>query len=271
MFNAIKLILALALPLMLLPSCGNSREDAANSLLQEARQLVAVNDYQGAMALLDTLDVTYRDAVDVRRQGTCVRAEALIALTADSIAADEARRPSMIAAHDSLQRMFKHINLAGTDGYYVHSKTYTGREMSTTGLQARVDDKGYFFVVVNLSGRSIGLNAVEYGGAMTTPAQSMSVEGSEIMSLPQESLSTLSAAIDAAPAGALKVKLLGTKGTATAKLSAAQAEAYRTTWRYARLKQMVQQANARREKYERQMVALQEKLDAMPAETSDNN
>ena len=270
MYNAVKIyMLCIAVVMLgLFAACkDNSRAEAADKLLAEARQLTEACNYDGAMNLLDTLDVKFRDCIEQRKQGTRLRAEALIAMISDSISADDARRPQLIAALEALQPMFKKVDIAGTDGFYVFKKIFTGKEMNSTGIQARVDEKGYFFVIANNVGHKIGLNALQYGNVMTLRSESMAVEGSEIMSLPQESITDFSDAIAGAPDGALKIEFVGSKGRATVKLSAAQAEAYKQTWQYAKLKQAVHLANVRREKYERQLAAMQEKLAALPVET----
>ncbi len=266
MFNAIKSIIIISLLLSFAACKDNSRADAAAGILEQAHTEKEAKNYHAALALLDTLDTNYKDCLDARRQGSRLRIETRIDQATDSLAADSTARPDLQERVDRLGLDFIKIGMQGTDGYYVHNNSFTNKEMNTTGIQARVDDKGYFFVAVNLSGRKIGLNALRYNNIISLPMESLAVENSEIMSLPQECVTALSEAIANAPEGSLKLELIGTKGNVPVTLSAKQAESYRQTWIYAKAVQELTKANARRAKYERQLTLLQQQLSTLPAE-----
>lgn len=267
MCNVSKLAAAaiIAAATLSITSCGSdtSRTDAASALLTQADSLRQAGDCAGAITTLDSLDSLYRDCLDQRRAARRLRAQVLLQVTVDSIEAYEQRQPAMQAALDSLQPLFTKVNLQGTEGYYVYSKAFTGREMARTGIQARTDDQGYFFIAVSNTGRHLGLRALRYGSVETLPAESMTVAGSEIMSISQESATDFAHAIMAAPAGKLRIELVGSKGTAPLTLTAAEAEAIRLTWRYSQLLQQTYLSNIRREKYERQRLAMTALLDSI--------
>jgi len=243
-------------------SCtDNSRREAANELLGRAQALVEVHKYDSAIVVLDTLDKKYRDCLDERKQGTSVRLTALASLTRDSLASAELQLQQVNAEVESLAPAFRKIEITGTEGYYVDAAAYTGKEMNSTCLQARVDPEGYMFVVANVAGRRIGLNSLGVAGVTTAPAQSVEVEGSEIMSLSQEQAAPLVEAINAA-GKQVDVEFIGTKGKASVKLKGAGLEAFSRSDRYARALQRRRHLNITLEKLERQLAKLNDQLAA---------
>ncbi len=247
-------------------SCSgdSSRSEIADSLIATARQQMDARDYQGVVSTLDSLDRSYRECVAQRRAGTRMRLEALQSIAYDSLAINEVDFVKTQATSDSLKSQFKFVGIAGTDGYYVDKSVYTGREMAATSVQPRVDDKGYFFIAVNLNGKKIGLNGLSYGSVSTrTGDQSLAVESSEIMTLSQENVADLVAALGSATAPA-KLILNGSKGKAAVTLDGKQLQAFVRTWQYAMAVQQHKSAEARREHLQNQITHLQEKLSQLP-------
>lgn len=265
MYNVVKIMAAACIAVAAVACSGdNARETEAETLLAKARTFKSDKDYTAALAALDSLDVVYRDCIDMRREGTRVRVETLLALTVDSIDADQERRGPLLSAIDSLSPLFTTVSMQGTDGFIVFTKTFTRNEMSRTCVQPRIDDNGYLYAMVNLQGRRIGLNSVSVGNAVAV-GRSIAMEGSEMMTVPQEDLAAVTEYINAASEGSLTLTLHGDRGSATVRLSAAEARAWRLTSRYAALTQLLRTANIRREKYEYQLDRLSAQLDSLDA------
>lgn len=262
MFNVHKtLIAASALAIVAAASCSDnkSRTEQATRLLESARTLVADRNYDSALSVLDTLDISYRDCLDQRRQGTSLRLTALAAVCRDSLASAEQQTMAINAELDQLRPQFRKIDVPGTDGYFVYSKTYTGSETNTTGIQCRVDDQGYLFVVASVAGKAIGLNSLSYNGVSTQHGNSVKVEGSEIMSLTQEQTAEFVDALKQASAPAT-VTLDGSRGKASVKLNAAQLQSVAVTARYASALQRSRSLAISLEKLERQIAKLNDNL-----------
>lgn len=266
MYNVFKCLAFLALPIFM-AGCSekSNRSEEATRLLEEAAEYKADHDYAAVMQTLDTLDIKYRDCLEQRRAGTRLRVETLLDLTVDSIEADEARRGALQASLDSLSSMFISVTLPGTNGYKVAKDLFSGHEMDATFVQPRIDENGYLCVVANLAGRRIKLNSILCGDTEAR-GSSISMEGSELMSIPQEYAAPLMAAVSNTRAGAITLYLVGSGGKVPVKLSPKQATAWRNTWRYVKLSQMMQLANIRREKYEYQLDKLRSQLDSLPSE-----
>lgn len=272
MYNVRKLLI-MTVAAAALASCGadTARRDAAASILADAQQLVEARQYDSALVMLDTLDVKYRDCLEQRRQGTLVRIAALSTLTGDSLAASKLDYAAAEEAIGRLQGAFKEVKLEGTDGYWVDKAIYSGSEMNKTSVQLRVDDKGYMFMVVNLSGRRIGLDAVKYG-EVEARGRSIDVEGSEIMSLHQEAVKPLVDALtQAAKDGAKSAQLTlsGKKGTAKITLDARQLKSIMDTDEFALALQQRQHTAIVIEKLERRMTKLTDQMAQMTPEPVD--
>ena len=263
MYNVHKLI-AGALIAGAIAGCGTdtSRTEAATSLLADAQRKVEARQYDSALIMLDTLDVKYRDCLEQRRQGTLVRIAALSTMTADSLASAKLDYAAAEEAIGRLQADFRQIKLEGTEGYWVDKAVYSGSEMNKTSVQVRVDEKGYMFMVVNLSGRRIGLNGVKCGNVEAS-GRSIEVEGSEIMSLHQEAAKPLIDALtQAAKEGekSVQITLTGRKGTVNLNLDSRQLQSIAKTDEYASALQQLQHSSIALEKLERRMSKLNDQL-----------
>lgn len=243
-------------------SGSDGRTATANDLLGQAEAAYQSHDYPRALAALDSLDKTFRDCLEQRRTGTRLRVKVLHDLTIDSIEADEKRRPALVSSVDSMSRLFVKVTMPGTDGFYALRSAYSGREANGTHVQPRIDPDGYFFVAVNSEGR-IGLNGLGFGD-VSAKGLSTYMEGAEMMSLLQEDALLLAETIAAEARPGMTLSLLGSKGTAKIKLTAKDIDAWRATLHYAKLRQLLAQANVRREKYENQLAQLQSQLDSIP-------
>jgi len=271
MYNAIKTITIAAAAALLTACSGDSaRTAAADSLLDEARAAAEAKQYPRTLELLDSLDHGYRDCLDIRRRGTRLRITALRDLTMDSIAANDVRLTALQAEVDSARGDFARVDVDGTDGYEVYAPAAKGWSIDRTGVQPRVDADGYFFIAVNLTGRTIGLDRLCAGDSCSLPSQSVAVEGSEIMNVGQEQAAPLMGALLTAHAP-LKVTLAGQRGSATITLDDAALRAFAATWRYAAARQQLRLTLIGRERLERQLSRLREQLVNLPDPDADQS
>lgn len=265
MFNVHKFFPAAAVAAVILASAGCSgnkeRIEAATSVLTSAQRMVEAQNYDSALVYLDTLDHKYRDCLEQRRQGTLVRIEALAAITRDSLAI---AKINYTAAEEVISRLspnFKQVTLEGTDGYWVDKAVYTGGEMNRNSVQLRVDEKGYMFMVVNVSGR-IGLDAVKFGDVEAC-GRSVEIEGSEIMSLHQEAVKPLVDALTEAYHNDTKnvtLTLAGKKSSVKVKLDAKQLASIAATDEYALALQQRHHTSIVLEKLERRLNKLNDQM-----------
>lgn len=242
-------------------SCSGdgARREAAANLLAQARTMVDNRSYDSAIAVIDTINIKYRDCLEQRRDATLLRLEALSALTRDSIASAELALRAVTESVDSLAPLFRFVDVPGTAGYYVDKNIYSGEEMASSGIQVRVDDQGYCFVVAVVAGRKIGLSRIVCGDVSTPVLQCVDVENSEVMSVTQEPATPLLDALSAI-SGSATVELAGSKGKVNIKLGEKQLRAIASTWRYSKALQQKRALSIRLEKLERQLAKLSDQL-----------
>lgn len=267
MYNVIKYFLPLLVAAALMTGCSgtDSRTEQAQALLEQARASVARKDYAAAVTALDTLDKKYRDCTALRREGTILRTEALRDLTLDSISANDARLTELQRAVDAGASRFRRVDVAGTEGYYVLASEQKSWNLNKTGIQPRIEPDGYFYIAVNLNGRTIGLNALSAGGVRSGAGSSVAVEGSEVMNLRQEQAQPFVEAL-AGGGAPVKVTLCGTRGNLPLTLDRKAVDAIGETWSYALARQELRLKLIQRERLERQLARLRDALANLPAE-----
>lgn len=266
MYNATKTI-ALAALTLLASACGSdSREARADEMLRRAQQAAADKNYSEAVTILDSLDKGYRDCLDTRKVGTRLRLETLRDMALDSIGMNDARLTVLQKSVEEMQTQFRHIDVPGTAGYLVYAPAMASWNLQRTGVQPRVDPDGYFFIAVNLAGRTIGLSGLSLDGTEAR-GKSVAVEGSEIMNVGQEAATPLAEAICRHEAP-VKLSLDGTRGKASVTLDAKALEAFTATWRFARDRQELRRNLIRREMLERQLSRLRDELANLPVADS---
>lgn len=151
-----KNIWAVMLVVAALCSCGDTPEEKAAMLLDEARHAVAGGEFERARGLVDSLRATYPKAMDVRRSAIAF---------SDTIEMEEAK--VMLADADSML-VFKLLELAElksgfvleknaeyqTVGYYVCPEQVGGK-MHRTSLRAEVNEEGQMVLISIVHGTKI--------------------------------------------------------------------------------------------------------------------
>lgn len=276
MLNAIsKLTLGAGLALVLLCSCGDGNRQAAEELYARSREAIAAGNYSAALDLIDTLDVRYADQTAIRRRALRLRASAVEGLALDSIAAGDVALAEATLARTALDGDFTHIDSSvGLEGYFL-PKGVSDKVMTTSGIQGRVSDKGYFYIVANVQGRTIGLNSFEIfdgadriASAQLSPARIISVEGSESASFNPEELELIGSWLERHPS-ASKLVLVGSKGTVNVPLKRAQVDELTQCYRYAQALQAQRRASIHREKYERMLATARDQLANLPLDSDE--
>ena len=147
MFNAIsKPVTTVALSMLLLCSCGNSDKEGASQLFTQTEEAIQNRNYTGALTLLDTLNARYPKQLDIRKAALRLRASAMEGIAIDSIGAGDMALAQATIEVDRLRPQFRHVESSvGLEGYFLPNKV-SEKVMTATGIQARVSDKGYFYM-----------------------------------------------------------------------------------------------------------------------------
>lgn len=264
MYSAIKRIgTALAIAAMM-ASCSQADPDkkAAQELLAEATRLMGEGNAEQALALMDTIDTKYASQVDVRREALGLRPRAIEQVTMRQISVADSLLAATQIEINELQGAFTHVSGDDLEGYYIVSGA-KGGFINSTGIEPRVNDANHmFYIVAQISGKTIGINQIILSGAdgsmasQTIPASSArvaAIEGSELASFLPEEVNDLGQWAAEHSGSISKATVAGTKGKQEVKLSADQAAAIGKAWRYASAMQRHRQAALLREKLDRRL------------------
>lgn len=275
MYNAINKSLFAAAVMAVCFSCSDKEKAAATELYNQCESAVDARNYTGALAILDTLDSRYPEQTAVRRDALRLRAAVMEGLAIDSIATTDAALAQATADVEQWAPRFRHVDSSvGLEGYYL-PKGVDEKMMTASGIQARVSDKGYFYIVANVQGKSIGLKAIELisgadrvSSAAISPARIIRVEGSESASFNPEDLEAIGPWLEshAAPA---KLVLVGSKGSVNLKFSDKQAQELKDCYAYSRAMLARHRALVKREKFERMLATARDQLANLPQKQSD--
>lgn len=275
MYNAIsKYAVAIALSLAF-AACADKDKEGAMELYTHSEAAVQAENYDGALALLDTLNARYPKQTDIRRDAMRLRALAMEGIARRNIGTADAELAAATLNVQEWAPKFRHVDSSvGLEGYFL-PKGVDEKVMTASGIQARVSDKGFFYIVANVQGRSIGLKSIELiagadrvSSAEISPARIIKVEGSESASFNPEELEAIGPWLTAHPHPSMLV-LVGSKGSVNVKLSARQADELLDCYHYSEALQAQRKASINREKYERMLATSRDQLANMPAKTDE--
>lgn len=231
MFNVNKYVkISTALFAVALTACGSgdkSEQIDAGKLLSEAKECLSEGMPGKGLALLDSLDSKYKSQVDLLRESMELRPR-LIALECEQqLAVLDSLIMSTNTTLDSVASFMQHINVPSTPGYWIDKRQYDPSFPSATGLSARVDEIGEFYLVsavvpsaglkhtqVNVS--SGGLTATT--GALSESDVLTSGNAEYITIFPQKAADVKSVIMSLPDEAMLEISFVGHKKTKTLKM-----------------------------------------------------
>lgn len=275
MYNVINKIAIGLLLASSLVACTDKDKEGAQELFTKSEAAIASKDYQGALVFLDTLNSRYASQTAIRRDALRLRAQAMESMALDSISvSDKDLAEATIRVQEWAPR-FRHVDSSvGLEGYFL-PKGINEKMMTKSGIQARVSDKGFFYIVANVQGRSIGLKSIELidgadrvSSAEISPARIIKVEGSESASFNPEDLEALGPWLrnHSKPS---RLILVGSKGTVDVKLTAEQGAELLDCYEYSMALQAQRRASIRREKFERMLATARDQLANLPQKAAE--
>ncbi len=271
-----KKLLAAGLMALSLVSCSDKERDGASRLVSEADAAIENRNFSGAITLLDTLNTRYPSQTEIRRKALRLRAQAMEGIAIDSIQSADAALAEATIRREELDTHFRHVDSnVGLEGYFI-PKGAPEKVMTTTGIQPRVSEKGFFYIVANVQGRSIGLSSIEFvdgatsvSSAEISPARVIKVEGSESASFNPEDLEGVGEWLSVHP-GASKLVLKGSKGSVNVKVDDKMRTQLAECFTYSKALQSQRLASLHREKYERMLATARDQLANLPQSEVDN-
>lgn len=169
-FNRI-LISASMLTLATLASCGDSTEKEAKECFQIAELQFQNEQFDSALATLDTLDSRFAKAVPVRREGLRLRPRIIEQMSLKQLETVDRQLAELIIESDKFKETLKHVPDA-FEGYYTTAELAGKVPAEKSGLYARMTPDGLFTVVASStkSALSEGVSLSASGSSVSTPA-----------------------------------------------------------------------------------------------------
>lgn len=170
MCNAIYKTALIAAVTLMLAACGDSEKKGATALLDEARTEMNNQNYDEAIALLDTLDARYPRQTELRREAMHLRPQVIERQTLQQLSAIDSTIAVLTIATDSLRNVLIYVP-DSFEGYYTSRLLKDKVPATAPGLYARMSTDGVF-TVISSAKKGTGSTAVTLSsanGQVSTP------------------------------------------------------------------------------------------------------
>lgn len=244
MQNAASKLAAIGLLALTLTACSSKSDntEAAQALLEQAKASIENGDYGQAQVLLDSLNNTYSDAIEVRKEGNKLLPAIIEGNTMQEAADLQVQLQYLTQYIDSVSAEFKHVDASDEvyEPYSVHKDVAANWRDRNTAV-SRITPSGEFVVISSLSGGNTHHTALRL-----TSADGVSVTSGEVPyssdgvpSLSRESVRFPSAQADTLGAfavqmdgrGPLTLEFVGGKSAPKARLTEKEVHAMASTYR----------------------------------------
>lgn len=269
MYNAtIKPLLAAAVIAASLAACSGSKPNHARELYNQAEDQLAAGNIGQVYALLDSIKSQYPDSVHLLREGLNLRHRAMLLESQNETAAIDDSIAICMEKVSAMQPRLKKVDDPRlVEPYYVAKEGYDPNFMTTTGLQAHVDELGQFTLISSLQAayKHTGITLVcgdESASAGPVPYDgecNYRINGSEIITFSPAQSQAIGELAAAHPGTTMTLKFTGGKPHSV-KLSAKQVDAIATCYTYARYMTLGRHLSYQKEKLARQQQLLSDNI-----------
>lgn len=232
----------------LMCACGGKQENPqARELLDNANAAFEQQDYALATTLLDSLQRTFPSELGIQRESMALRPKVIeqtAVLQLQQLDSLDAADTSTLTA---LKPALKWVKTPGMiEGYWIDAKAYNPNFMNTTGIEARVNEIGQFYIVssVNPAGTLKHTSVTLKTGSESVTTQTVPYDGEsnyrlgggEVITFSPEQSDTIGftamQAVNANPSATGTLIFNGAKNTKSIRLNAAQTAAIANAYRY---------------------------------------
>lgn len=234
--------------LALMCACGGKQENPqARELLDNANAAFEQQDFAQATTLLDSLQKTFPSELGIQRESMALRPKVIeqtALLQLQQLDSLDAADTSTLTA---LKPALKWVKTPGMiEGYWIDAKAYNPNFMNTTGIEARVNEIGQFYIVssVNPAGTLQHTSVTLKTGSESVTTQTVPYDGEsnyrlgggEVITFSPEQSDTIGftamQAVNANPSATGTLIFNGAKNTKSIRLNAAQTAAIANAYRY---------------------------------------
>ena len=232
----------------LICACGGKQENPqARELLDNANAAFGQQDYALATTLLDSLQKTFPTELGIQRESMALRPKVIEQTAISQLQQLDSLDAADTSTLTALKPALKWVKTPGMiEGYWIDAKAYNPDFMNTTGIEARVNEIGQFYIVSsvnpagNLKHTSITLKTAS--ASATTPTVPYDGEsnyrlgGGEVITFSPEQSDTIGftamQAVNANPSATGTLIFNGARNTKAIRLNAAQTAAIANAYRY---------------------------------------
>lgn len=268
--NNISKISALLLTLAAMTACGgaaNSDDSEAMALVRQAREELNAGNQEKCLMILDSVARAYINDTAAIRQVINLRPVAIEGLTVRQIAEND----SAIAAGEhevgQLKTTMRSVALPSAGEYYVANVSYDPDFMSKTGISARSDEFGQFYIVSCMNGQdikytSISLSAGANGTVQSAPvaldnARNYTGTGARIISFTPAESDTIGKFVAANERAKFAVNFIGNT-TKSVNLTDNQVKGIADAYRYSQAVDKLRRAYLNRERLNQRLQVARE-------------
>ena len=229
-------------------ACGGKQENPqARELLDNANAAFEQQDYALATTLLDSLQKTFPSELGIQRESMALRPKVIEQTAVVQLQQLDSLDAADTSTLTSLKPALKWIKTPGMiEGYWIDAKAYNPNFMNTTGIEARVNEIGQFYIVssVNPAGslKHTSITLKTASGSATTPTvpydgeSNYRIGGGEVITFSPEQSDTIGAAalhaVSTNPSVSGTLIFNGAKTNKSIRLTAAQTAAIANAYRY---------------------------------------
>lgn len=271
MFNAVTKLstLATALLILTITACSGKKEtnNEARELITQAREALDNGNPARALALIDSCKKQFPDSIDLLKQGLTIRYEATLQQTLNDIASVNDSIDIYIAQVEQLKPLLRQV-AHPIEPYYVAKDGYNPDFLSSTGLQACVDEPGQFYIKSSvqsaLKHTGITLSAADGTSASAGPVpydgeMNYRINGSEVITFSPDQCVAIGQFASAHRDSGATLTFTGGKKH-TIKLTPKQVNAIATCYEYANAMTNGRRLNFTREKLKRKIDATEQQM-----------
>lgn len=240
-----KLIISVA-TICLMASCGGKKEiPEARTLMNNASEAFQRGDYTLATVLLDSLQKSYAAETGIQREALALRPQVIEQIALARIASVDSATKVDMSTLEQLKPTLKWVKTPGMiEGYWTDAKSYNPNFMNGTGIEARVDEIGQFYIVssANPSVKHTSITLALGGMSATTPEvpydgeSNYRIGGGEVITYSPEQSDTIgklaAQVLSTSAPATMTLTFNGAKGKKSVKLSAAQSAGIANAYRY---------------------------------------
>lgn len=163
--NRLSLHIVIPIAALLLSSCGSGSSSAspdsiAARIYDEAFQLFETGDYARSLTLLDSIDHTYAQAFEARKQARLLRPQVVERKAKSELSLADSLMVVNQIRGEELRKRLEFVSGTGVEGYYVAAGTRNVDVRSVPGLHCRVSPDYHFYIIAS-SPSEVDLVAVQ--------------------------------------------------------------------------------------------------------------